>query len=177
MKNSSTFLVPALAGAVFVLLGLGCWYMGPNKHAVMLQYENSRTLQVENSHHRVVTSRFNEIKSHKPSLGNCEKCQKPLRTVHGKFGDFVGCSGYPACKYIQRQKASFFCPECRGAIEKRVWSGGILWGCCNYPNCRYAIFSDIEDKPCTKCNASLYLLKTIDVDGKIVLSCPNGKCA
>lgn len=167
MKNSSTFLVPAIVGTLFALLGLGCWYMGPNKHAVMLQYGQLAEQQSELDDHNASTKNY---------LGNCEKCQKPLRTVHGKFGDFVGCSGYPACKYIKREKASFACPQCKGAIEKRVWSGGTLWGCSNYPNCRYAIFSDIQDTPCTKCNSSLYLIKTVDADGKIILTCPYKEC-
>lgn len=109
-------------------------------------------------------------------LGFCEKCNKPLRTVHGKFGDFTGCSGYPKCKYIQRKKASFRCPQCAGDIEQRRWSGGILWGCNNYPDCRYAIFSDIEDRPCTKCNKSPYLLKQVDEQAKTLLTCPEQNC-
>lgn len=109
-------------------------------------------------------------------LGDCAKCNMPLRKINGKFGEFIGCSGYPNCKYIQRQQASFCCPTCTGSIEKRFWSGGILWGCSNYPNCRYAIFSDISDTPCTKCNANPYLLKKADQSGKIYLICANESC-
>jgi DNA topoisomerase-1 len=36
-------------------------------------------------------------------LGNCPKCGKPLVQKSGKFGPFVGCSGYPECRYIQRK--------------------------------------------------------------------------
>jgi len=151
-------------GTALALLGLGCWYMGPSKHAAMLTFDQIAQLNVtENS---VI----------KNALGLCEKCQKPLRIVHGKFGDFIGCSGYPTCKYIKREKALFACPKCAGAVEKRVWTNGTLWGCSNYPECRYAIFSDIADTPCTKCNSSLYLLKTVDADGVVVLKCPNKEC-
>lgn len=31
---------------------------------------------------------------------NCPKCQKPMVKRTGKFGDFLGCSGYPHCKTI-----------------------------------------------------------------------------
>ena len=34
-------------------------------------------------------------------LGNCPTCGKPLRRRSGRRGSFVGCSGYPECKYIQ----------------------------------------------------------------------------
>ncbi len=31
----------------------------------------------------------------------CEKCGKPMLLRFGKFGKFLGCSGYPDCKNIQ----------------------------------------------------------------------------
>ncbi len=33
------------------------------------------------------------------SLGDCPQCGKPLRQKAGKFGSFVGCSGWPQCQY------------------------------------------------------------------------------
>lgn len=40
----------------------------------------------------------------KPELTDekCEKCGKPMVKRHGKFGDFLGCSGYPKCKNLQK---------------------------------------------------------------------------
>ncbi|MCS6836597.1 MAG: topoisomerase DNA-binding C4 zinc finger domain-containing protein [Anaerolineae bacterium] len=35
-----------------------------------------------------------------PALGVCPQCGKPLAQRSGKYGLFVGCSGYPECKYI-----------------------------------------------------------------------------
>jgi DNA topoisomerase-1 len=32
----------------------------------------------------------------------CEKCGKPMVKRHGKFGDFLGCSGYPKCKNLKK---------------------------------------------------------------------------
>lgn len=32
----------------------------------------------------------------------CPKCGKPLALRNGKYGPFLGCSGYPACKEIVR---------------------------------------------------------------------------
>ena len=115
-------------------------------------------------------------KKHASPLGDCEKCGKSLRKVHGRFGEFVGCSSYPDCNYIQRKKASFCCPQCAGCIEERKWSGGTLWGCNKYPECRYAIFSDIQDTSCSKCDKSPYLLKKINDQGAVVLTCPREEC-
>ena len=34
----------------------------------------------------------------------CPTCEKELKIVNGKYGPFIGCSGYPECKYIERLK-------------------------------------------------------------------------
>ena len=31
----------------------------------------------------------------------CPDCGKPLRTVHGRRGAFLGCTGYPTCRYTR----------------------------------------------------------------------------
>jgi DNA topoisomerase-1 len=36
----------------------------------------------------------------------CEKCGKPMAVKRGKFGRFLGCTGYPECKNIMKLKAS-----------------------------------------------------------------------
>ena len=33
------------------------------------------------------------------ALGNCPQCGKPLREKTGRYGRFIGCSGWPRCKY------------------------------------------------------------------------------
>lgn len=105
----------------------------------------------------------------------CPDCKKPLRQVIGKFGPFIACSGYPECKYIHREIASFPCPNDKGEIVKRRWRGGTMWGCANYPKCKFAIFGEIEEKPCPKCKAP-YLTKKFTKDGKVTLLCANKEC-
>jgi len=34
----------------------------------------------------------------------CPQCKKDLKIVSGKYGPFIGCSGYPECKYMERLK-------------------------------------------------------------------------
>ena len=36
--------------------------------------------------------------------GTCPLCGKPLRERHGPYGPFLGCSGYPQCRYVQRTR-------------------------------------------------------------------------
>jgi DNA topoisomerase I len=105
----------------------------------------------------------------------CPNCGKPLRTVMGKFGPFIACSGYPECKYIQQVKAQFPCPLDGGEVLKKQWKGKPFWGCKNYPGCKFVIFGDIEETACPDCN-NPYLLKKYEKDGSITLSCPNKEC-
>ena len=34
--------------------------------------------------------------------GNCPVCGKTLRTRKSQYGEFIGCSGYPDCRYVQK---------------------------------------------------------------------------
>lgn len=36
-----------------------------------------------------------------PELGTCPKCQKALVIRKGKHGEFIGCSGFPKCRYTK----------------------------------------------------------------------------
>ncbi|MBN1549677.1 type I DNA topoisomerase [Candidatus Babeliales bacterium] len=100
----------------------------------------------------------------------CPECGEPLRRIVGKCGEFISCSGYPKCKYVHQQYASFKCPQDKGDVAKRCWKGGTFWGCVNYPDCKFAIFSDIEEKPCPQCKKP-YLMKKTNKEGNTILHC------
>ncbi len=81
----------------------------------------------------------------------CPLCGKPLVERTGRFGAFVGCSGYPTCKYIKRDESTppaeptgVACPRCgQGELLKRIASrgrnkGSAFYGCSRYPKCRFA---------------------------------------
>lgn len=106
---------------------------------------------------------------------NCPNCSKQLRQMHGKFGDFVACSGYPECKYIERKKLPFQCPQCGSDIIERAWRGGKFWGCSGYPKCKLAIFDPIDEKPCPQCKWPFVTKKT-DKEGNITIICLNKDC-
>src|SRR5438874_1958127 len=56
----------------------------------------------------------------------CPECGKPLARRRGRFGPFVGCTGYPDCKYIKKtqQKTGVVCPECgKGELVHRLGRG------------------------------------------------------
>lgn len=117
------------------------------------------------------------IKTEPPKLlkEKCPKCGKPMRTLTGRFGEFTACSGYPKCKYIKQEVAGFPCPQDKGKVVRRVWRGGKFWGCSNYPKCKFAIFAEIEEKPCPKCKAP-FLVKKENKDGTVSYSCYDKTC-
>lgn len=118
------------------------------------------------------------VEAPQPKLleATCPQCGKQLRVMTGRYGQFTACSGYPECKYIHQEKASFACPGCgTGDVIRRSWKGKIFWGCSNYPKCKFAISGDIQDTPCPQCK-HIYLKKVIQRDGSVLLTCPNKEC-
>ena len=84
------------------------------------------------------------------NLGTCPDCGKPLGRKRGRRGTFVGCTGYPACKYIQpasggaaREPAAApeltgdACPECGKPLVNRQGRYGPFVSCSGYPACKY----------------------------------------
>ena len=94
----------------------------------------------------------------------CEICGKPMTVRTGRFGRFLGCSGYPECKNIKPFiVGKGLCPVCGGdLIEKRSGKGHIFYGCANYPECRFACWDAPNGETCEKC-------------GKAMLAPKNGK--
>lgn len=116
------------------------------------------------------------VKREEPQLldEKCPKCESPLQQRVGRYGPFSSCSGYPKCKYIKQEVASFPCPQCGGELTKRNWRGKTFWGCQNYPKCKFSIPGEIEQTPCPSCK-NPYQLKR-KKDGQEVLLCPNKEC-
>jgi DNA topoisomerase-1 len=74
----------------------------------------------------------------------CEACSRPMQLRWGKYGKFLGCSGYPECTNIRPLKKpvdlGLKCPECRegNLQERRSRRGKIFYGCDRYPECKFA---------------------------------------
>lgn len=79
----------------------------------------------------------------------CPECGKPLMSRWGRNGVFIGCDGYPECKYtrpipvegeedIDRQPVmtDLACEECGKPMMKRWGRNGFFMGCSGYPKCK-----------------------------------------
>ncbi len=71
----------------------------------------------------------------------CPECGKPLARRRGRFGPFIGCTGYPECKYVKKTQAKtgVTCPQCgKGELVRRRGRGrSFFFGCERYPECTY----------------------------------------
>ena len=113
---------------------------------------------------------------------NCPLCNKPLIVRRGRYGEFIGCSGYPECKYIKKDKEAeqlvvldIECPKCHeGHFVERITKKGRLKGskfyaCSNYPKCKNIVVNMPINETCPNCGNIL----TKDND-KII--CENKSC-
>ena len=79
----------------------------------------------------------------------CPKCGKALVYRKGKYGEFVGCSDYPNCPYIEKEQpvevVNHVCPRCGNTLVVRKGKRGEFVGCSNYPHCNY--MEDMDGNP------------------------------
>ena len=69
-----------------------------------------------------------------PTGDLCPECGQPLLFKRGRFGAFIGCSGWPRCRYTAPVPLpGVTCPQCGGAVvEKRTKKGRRFYSCANY---------------------------------------------
>ncbi len=73
----------------------------------------------------------------------CEKCGKPMQVRFGRFGKFLGCSGYPECTNVQPmhkpKPTGITCAGCgQGEMMERLSRRGkVFYSCNRYPDCTF----------------------------------------
>lgn len=115
----------------------------------------------------------------------CPDCGKPLVIRLGKRGRFIGCSGYPECKYTrnlgddktegssEQVIVDRKCPDCQSDLLVKQGPYGKFIGCSKYPECR---FLEPLEKPkdsgvtCPECHKGT-ILQRKSKRGKIFFSC------
>jgi len=88
----------------------------------------------------------------------CEKCGKPMVVKRGRFGTFLGCSGYPECKNIVRtgkgadgsappqppELTDKLCDKCGRPLAVKRGRFGAFLGCSGYPECKNIVKINAE---------------------------------
>ena len=139
------------------------------------QADNIKVLRkFYNQFEPMVENAFEKMEKKEPEKTGekCPECNSDLVLRTGKFGEFVACSNFPACKYIKQPekeiKEIIDCPNCSGKIiEKRTRKGKVFYGCNNYPKCKTAMWDLPTNEKCPSCGSIL----TIKKDKKKCISC------
>jgi DNA topoisomerase I len=101
------------------------------------------------------------IKPVEPELTDrtCDECGRPMQVRFGRFGKFLGCSGYPECKAVQPLfkpiPTGITCLACGvGELyERRSKRGNAFFSCNRYPECTFAAWDQPVMEPCPRCAA------------------------
>ncbi|MGE0681747.1 MAG: type I DNA topoisomerase [Candidatus Binatia bacterium] len=97
----------------------------------------------------------------------CEKCGKPMQVRFGRYGKFLGCSGYPECTNVRKMgkpaaSLGVTCPDCNEGDILQKWSrrGKMFYSCSRYPQCTFALWDRPVPEPCPRCQAPFIVEKT-----------------
>jgi DNA topoisomerase I len=103
----------------------------------------------------------------------CPECGKELMKRWGRNGPFIGCNGYPECKYTrplpgedgdgesrQPQLTDYKCELCSSPMMKRWGRNGWFLGCSTFPKCKSTRSLPLGVQ-CPKCGGDI-----IEIRGK-----------
>ncbi len=89
----------------------------------------------------------------------CPNCGKKMLIREGRFGEFLGCAGYPECKTTMplTKPIDIKCPACGEGdiVEKKSKKGKTFYGCNRYPECSWVSWDKPTKKTCPKCGSLL----------------------
>ncbi len=102
----------------------------------------------------------------------CDKCGKQMLVKQGRFGKFLGCSGYPECKNIkninedgtvkskeqmeEESKTNEICSKCGKEMVIKFGRFGKFMACSGYPECKNIKNIDEATKAkCPKCGGDI----------------------
>ncbi len=90
---------------------------------------------------------------------DCPECGAQLLIRWGRYGKFIGCSGFPKCRYTEPwlEKIGVKCPECSEGdiVVKRTRKGRIFYGCSTWPECEFTSWKRPLVPPCPLCGGLL----------------------
>ena len=88
--------------------------------------------------------------------GVCPQCGGNLVEKTGRFGKFIACSNYPACKVTKSLSLGLQCPRegCTGELVERLSKKKRrFYGCTRYPECTFTTSSTPKEGECPTCGA------------------------
>ncbi len=110
----------------------------------------------------------------------CPQCQKDLHLKKGRYGLFVGCSGYPDCDYMTAADfdpgTNVPCPECGKGhlVQKTSRYGQSFYACERYPDCRYSVNLPPVAESCPECGFPILLSRKTAAGTRLI--CAQDTC-
>jgi len=111
----------------------------------------------------------------------CEKCGRPMQVRFGRYGKFLGCSGYPECSNMQPLHkpvpTGVKCLQCGEGemMERRSRRGKLFYSCSRYPDCQFVAWDRPIPEPCPACGAGFVTEKVTKRYGT-VRRCVKAEC-
>ena len=106
------------------------------------------------------------------SQQTCEQCGKPLVVRLSRFGRFLGCTGYPTCRYTrpvsepkaEEEPSDELCNKCEKPMVLKRGRHGPFLGCTGFPECKNTrpvsepkAEEEPSDQLCDKCEKPMVL--------------------
>lgn len=113
----------------------------------------------------------------RPAGITCELCGAEMVYKSGRFGEFIACPNYPACKNTKPvvKQIKTPCPVCGGIlVQKKSKKGSTFYGCQNYPECNFMSWDMPLEEKCPKCGA--YMVMKRGKNGSSYKKCSNPDC-
>jgi DNA topoisomerase-1 len=118
-----------------------------------------------------------EARPDEPTGEICPESGHPLVRRSGRFGAYIACSGYPACKYKPPKPVrdtGVRCPRDGGIIGERRGRFRPFYGCVNYPACDFTLSARPIPEACPQCGNPYLLLRERKAGS--ILVCDKGGC-
>lgn len=126
---------------------------------------------------RIAEQKIEEIEIPVVEIGEaCPECGRPLVRKHGRYGEFIACSGFPECKYTRPLGIGVRCPRCQvgEVVERRSRRGRTFYGCSTYPACTFIAWDKPTDRICPRCGK--HVLGIHQTARKTTLRCLDRAC-
>lgn len=107
----------------------------------------------------------------------CDACGRFMVVKHGRFGNFLACPGFPACRNTKPilKETGVNCPLCQGAVvERRTKRGKVFYGCAKYPECSFTTWDTPLKETCPTCGS--FKVRHNFPRGRFMLMCGNPAC-
>ncbi len=94
-----------------------------------------------------------------PTDIDCEECGKKMVIKIGPYGKFLGCSGFPECKFTKKivTETQGNCPVCgKKMLAKKSKKGKPFYGCENYQTCNFMTWDLPIAEKCPECSCTLF---------------------